>query len=503
MARCIGWLRRTLVGGLVVTACDGADDPSDAAALPPTPEAIAEDLQRFAPSVLDEHGVVGASIVVIHRGEPVWALAHGTADTKTGAPVTTDTVFNVGSISKVATAWSIMTAVEAGQLDLDRPIVEHLAQWKPPASDLRWSEITPRLLLGHRSGATLGSGGGLIGYDDGEALPSLGAVLDGTRGAKNPPLVLQREPGAATIYSAGGYALAQAVLEDATHQTLAQHAQRTVFAPLAMRRSTFAPPVSNAARGHNAYGDRYAPLRFAAYGAAGLYTTAGDLGRLLAAASEVGPHGGGGGAISPRAAVDMRRAPPDSGRRAFGLGWQRQLVTVDGKTHELIGHEGKNRGYVSAAKLFPVTGDGIIVLTNSDRADVPLHQITCRYLTWRVRGGHCLGPHNRPERWSTWWTIALAGLGIHGASLAIQFRRPLREWRRPRGTEWLRPCLAVAAAIVWCVVLYTSAAASLILGAHDQIPYLYFGRGAHWLTATVVMIAAWLALTAWMRKTSV
>lgn len=468
---------------------------SENTTLPRTREAIVEDLEDFARDTLTRAEVTGAVIVLLEAGEPVWTLTHGVVDATTAEPVTSDTRFNVGSVSKVVTAWSVMTAVEAGQLDLDEPIAQRLA-WRP-GDDQRWAQITPRMLLSHTAGVRFGWGGGLVGYDGDEPMPTLEQVLDGTASAKNGGLRIVRDPGTGTLYSAAGYALAQALVEDATRKSLADHARATVFGPLEMDGASFSLPSSDVARGHNAYGHPYATLRFTAYGAAGLYASAEDLARLLAASSDVGPLAGGGGVIAPESVAEMGRATSGVAGRAFGLGWQPQSVAVGGTTHRILGHEGKNRGYVSAVKLFPRTGDGIVVVANSDRANVPLHRITCRYLTWRVGGGRCRGPHNQPEHWLLCFGVGAMLLGVHGLRRLVEHRRGLRRWRRPHGARWGRPCLAVALAAAWTVTMYSSAVASWLVGAHDQIPYLDLGRDGHWLTALVVSGCAWLGLTAW------
>lgn len=485
---------------VVLAACRPSAPEVSGSDLPATREAIEAYLEDFAPRVLEEGGVTGASIVLLEQGEPVWTYVYGTANQETGEPITPQTRFNVGSVSKVVTAWSVMAAVEAGQLDLDRPVLEALEQWEPKEEDSRWSRITPRLLLSHASGASFGPGRGLMGYDRDEKLPSLPAVLDGVDGAKNPPLELRGEPGAATLYAAAGYALLQALVEDTTGRAFAEQAESTVFQPLGMTGSTFTVPASDVARGHNMYDRPYTPLRFTVTSAAGLYATSTDLAHLLAAASDVGPQAGGGGAIGPESVAEMRARQPGGDHAPFGLGWERKLVEINGVDYEIIGHIGGNRGYLAFTRLFPVTGDGIVVVANSDRANVPVHRITCEYLKWKVRGGHCVGPQNIPVRWTKWVVVVMLVLAIHAVTVVIQLRRRLRAVSRPRGWSWWRPVLGVVIVAAWCATLYTSVVASLVFGANDQIPYPYLDPGSHLLTAMVVACCLWLAATAWVPK---
>lgn len=470
---------------------------------PPNTEAIIEQLERHAPELFEAAGVEGASIAVLEGGEIAWELSWGIANADTGAPVTVDTTFNVGSISKPVAAWTAMALVEDRLLELDRPVGDDLRQWRPP-DDPRWQQITPRLLLSHTSSLSFGRGGGLIGYDEGEALPTLVQVLDGTAPAKNPAVELGGEPRSAYAYSAAGYALIQALIEDASGEPYAELARARTFAPLAMDRSSFEPEPADgdAARGHNMYGQPYARLEFTAESVGGLYTTARDLARLLAAVSDVGPLAQGGGALAPESVAELRAAQPPGMRGDFGLGFVRKRVEIDGVHYEIISAVGKNRGYYAAVHVFPETADGVIVLTNSDRAVAPLHRLTCAYLRWRIQGGVCTGPPSTRPQWTATLVMLALVLVCHGVWLAIALRRHQRTFARPPNSLralW-RPVLGLVLALMWLVTLYTPVVASLALGAHDEIPYPHLGADVHWLTAMVLLCCAWFGATAWFRR---
>ncbi|WP_330270346.1 beta-lactamase family protein [Lentzea sp. NBC_00516] len=93
--------------------------------------------------LVDEHGVVGAQLAVLTDGE-IADVAAGVLNADTRAPVTTDSLFQIASITKVWTATLVQELANEGRLDLDRPVRDLLPGFRPV--------ITPRQLLTHTSG---------------------------------------------------------------------------------------------------------------------------------------------------------------------------------------------------------------------------------------------------------------------------------------------------------------------------------------------------------------
>src|SRR5690606_14673051 len=116
-----------------------------------------------------------------------------------------DTVFPVASVSKWITAWGIMALVEAGRLDLDRPVEDYLTRWQLPPGPFDHRGVTVRRLLSHTAGLTDGLGFGDYGSD--EALRTLEQALANPRASSGEPTVIAVgiEPGTEWRYSGGGY----------------------------------------------------------------------------------------------------------------------------------------------------------------------------------------------------------------------------------------------------------------------------------------------------------
>jgi CubicO group peptidase (beta-lactamase class C family) len=107
-------------------------------------------INRRLPELIKEHGVVGAQVAVLADGE-IHDAAAGVLSTVTGAPVTPDSIFQIGSITKAWTATLIMQLVNEGLLDLDRPVRDVLPEFRL-ADEQVARAVTPRQLLCHTGG---------------------------------------------------------------------------------------------------------------------------------------------------------------------------------------------------------------------------------------------------------------------------------------------------------------------------------------------------------------
>jgi CubicO group peptidase (beta-lactamase class C family) len=307
------------------------------------------------------HKVPGVAIAVLRNGQVVRAVGYGVRESGTQDRVDGDTLFSVGSISKVATATTTLRLVAEGRLDLGRDVDDYLKRWKlPPSAEVPDPRVSLRMLMSHTSGLGVH---GFADYQPAEPLPTLVQVLNGERPAKNEAVRFKSAPGRLNDYSGGGVTVEQAVIEDATGQTLEALARSRVFAPLGMKRSTFESPLSatrgNIAKAHDGHGAPTALPRgwesFAEPGASGLWTSAADLGQLV------------GGLIrsyqgrddflpQPLATTMMTEVSPS----AFGLG-PRLGGAGPGR---YFFHLGANQSYLAFMEGYLETGDGFVILTN-------------------------------------------------------------------------------------------------------------------------------------------
>lgn len=325
--------------------------------------------------------VPGVTVAVIRGGKLDWARGWGVRDASTCAPVTPDTAFQAASISKPVFAMAVMKLAEAGTLDIDADIATVLKSWTLPAAPtISDAPISLRQLLSHTAGLTIH---GFPGYARDEDLPTLidtlngepiprsfAAMADGESHSEG--VVRAQAPGTQWQYSGGGYVLAQRVVEDITGEPLERTAQQLVLRPLQMTRSSFTQPptkatLANAASGH-ANGE-VVPGGYNLYpqqGAAGLWTTPTDLARLMidvqrSAASEQP------GLLSRASAQAMTTA----GLGDWAVGFGVRGTGADQTFH----HGGANAGFRTWATMFTASGNGVIVMTNSDSGGALVDEI--------------------------------------------------------------------------------------------------------------------------------
>ena len=229
--------------------------------------------------------VPGLSIAVVKDFKVEWARSYGVKDIDTKEPVTTETLFQAGSISKPVAAMVALKRVQDGKILLDENINNKLQTWKLPDNEFTAKKkVTLANLLSHTGGLTVH---GFPGYAAGEKIPTLPQVLDGTEPANTAAVRVNMEPGSRFRYSGGGTTIAQLAIMDIEKKPYPQIAQETVLGPLKMTNSTYSQPLPDdwrkkAASGHRRDGALVAGKIhvYPEMAAAGLWTTPTDLAKF-------------------------------------------------------------------------------------------------------------------------------------------------------------------------------------------------------------------------------
>jgi CubicO group peptidase (beta-lactamase class C family) len=321
----------------------------------PSWEAIVALTERLTPLLMTELHVPGVSIALVRDRKVAWTKSWGVADARTGTPVTGETLFEAASMTKPVFAVSVLRLVEQGKIDLDRPLAEYVAPPAVPPQPERL-RITPRMVLSHTSG--------LPNWRKG------GEERDG-------PLPVLFAPGSKFSYSGEAIYQLQRVVEKVTGEPLEEHAQRTLFAPLGMKGTSYvwtAELDPRLASGHKADGRFLARARYTHANAAySLVTTASDYARLLVAVLD--PAGASPNGVSRASVASMLRHvvrvdvrdPVERPGRAkglgvfWGLGWSLNTTPVGDVVH----HSGANStGFRCFAQFSPGRGTGLVILTN-------------------------------------------------------------------------------------------------------------------------------------------
>ena len=158
------------------------------------------------PSTITErmakYKVKGLSIAVIHDYKVVWAKGYGWADESEKRPVTTETLFEPGSISKSLNAVGILKLAQDKKVDLYTDINTYLTYWKFPYDSLsKGKKINLAQILSHQAGL---STHGFPGHNIKSNIPTVFDVLDGKKPAVTPAVRSMFEPDLKFEYSGGG-----------------------------------------------------------------------------------------------------------------------------------------------------------------------------------------------------------------------------------------------------------------------------------------------------------
>ena len=274
-ARARHWSLATLLGVVALAVLLLAAPGAAIAASGSLPySATIADAQAAAQELLTATGAPSMSVAIMSGDRVVWAQGFGCADLATKAAPTTDTMFGIGSVSKMLATVAVMRLVDQGKVSLDTPLVRYVPSFRMASAD--YPKITVRMLLNHSSGLPGSSYGDLItspdlypGYLD-EVLRTLAVSR------------LKAAPGAWSVYCNDGFTLVEALIQSVSGKSYARFVQDEVFGPLGMTHSTYpTAPFADGTYAKSYTGDEANPREaLNMLGSGGVYSTPTDLGRL-------------------------------------------------------------------------------------------------------------------------------------------------------------------------------------------------------------------------------
>jgi CubicO group peptidase (beta-lactamase class C family) len=305
------------------------------------------------------HKIPGVSVAVINNGQIEWARGFGVLDSSTNQPVTADTLFQAGSISKSVASAAVLHLVEQGKLDLDENVNDKLKSWKAPDNQFTGKKkVTLREILSHTAGLTVN---GFPGYATDVPLPTLTQVLDGAKPANTEPIRVDTEPGTIYRYSGGGYTIMQQLLIDVAGKPFPEILDQAVIARAKMTHSTYQQPLPVAWQARTATAHiNGQPIKgrwhiYPEMAAAGLWTTPSDL-ALFAIAIQHSLAGESNALLSPSTAKLM--VTPVKDGYALGL-----AIQGEGDSAR-FGHRGEDEGFEAQLTAYEKGGWGAVVMTN-------------------------------------------------------------------------------------------------------------------------------------------
>ena len=336
-------------------------------------ETVKETLDRLdeiLTGFVNDHKMPGLAVGIIRDGELLATRCFGYADLENKIPVTPETVFRIGSISKTFTAAGIMQLWEQGKLGLDDPVNNYLKSYKVLHKDPAAPPVTFRHMLTHTSG--IGDMRSLwdllkpvegMGADPEDPEIPLGEYYHG---------LLQPElhPGEKWCYANHAFATLGQLVEDISGEPFGEYNLRHIFEPLGMRTSDFflTDRVKSAlSKAYVFKKGRFKPVeyqRIEVPAAGSVFSTLNDMAKYVAALMNRGANQYGR-YVSPET-FDVMTAPQLNVDPRIDLDMGLYFVLTHLGDHRIIWHNGGWPGFSSSMWVAPDDKLGVLVFTNTD-----------------------------------------------------------------------------------------------------------------------------------------
>jgi CubicO group peptidase (beta-lactamase class C family) len=314
------------------------------------PSCLADQADDYVQEQMQKHRIAGAALLIVQNGKTTKTAAYGLADVEQQAPVTAETVFEIGSISKQFTAAGILLLEQEGKLSVQDKIGKYLKDI--PDS---WTNITIRHLLSHTSG--IKNYTGLSGFELTKHLTQKQFIAQ--LGKER----LDFEPGTSWKYCNSGFNLLGFIIENVSGTNYWAYMDKRVFRPLGMMATGDRRPgriTPHRAHGYEQTNHVWINRDYDltdVFSAGAIASTIRDLAKWNGALD-------GENLLSADTKEKMwTRSKLNSGKETgYGLGWF--IDTVEG--HKNIGHGGSTSGFSASIQRFPDDRLAVILLTNTD-----------------------------------------------------------------------------------------------------------------------------------------
>ena len=360
-----------LIVFLVLAGCSGAPVKPDQI-IPGNYDYAKEHLSWLIRKEMKRNKVMGVSIAIVDDQKVVWAQGFGYSDAKNEIHATPETVYRIGSISKLFTAMATMKLVEDGQVDIDRPLKIYLPQFSVRTRFSDSGPITPRTIMTHHSGLPSGLAKGMWTSDPPASL--LDRLKDEyTAYPTNYVLA----------YSNTGVALQGLMIEQVSNTDFCEYVDQAILSPIGMQQSSFkktAVVEELMSKGYrNGKEMDQVPLRDVSAGS--MYSNVNDLGLFMQMVFAGGNMGGR--QVLHRETIEEMLRPQNQDTtlespNPIGLGWfLKKFNLAEGLGEVLVaGHDGGTPLFRTNLVILPEMKLGIVVLTNSTEGRKILNKVT-------------------------------------------------------------------------------------------------------------------------------
>jgi CubicO group peptidase (beta-lactamase class C family) len=319
---------------------------------------------------MNDADVTGLSIALVDGQKIIWAQGFGYSDLHDNVKATADSIYNVGSISKVFTATATLQLAEQGKLDIDQPLRKYLPEFSMRSRYGDIDKITPRNLMTHHSGLPVNWMQGMIVRSPESFTKVVSAVKDEYTAYPSDYIF---------SYSNLGYLLLGATIERLSDTVYANYMDANLLKPLGMTRSEFANSISSKSYDK---GKEIEAIPMRDLPASGLNSSANDIARFMLMVLSDGSFKGQQ-IINSKLLNEMIKIQNSNVALDFdskvGLGWMLNgLDVVGGGT--VISHGGLTINFHSLMALLPDKKLGVVVLSNSTTAQSIVSKIATETL---------------------------------------------------------------------------------------------------------------------------
>jgi CubicO group peptidase (beta-lactamase class C family) len=312
------------------------------------------EIDEYITTAIKRHNIPGIALAITRGDVELYSKGYGTAGA--GRPVSADTPFYLGSISKSFTALAVMQLVEQGQLELDAPVQTYLP-WFMVADEQASQQITIRHLLQHTSGLSYAGYTSNLPADS--SLEML--VRDLSRARSNAPT------GSKMQYFNPGYDTLGLIIETMSGQSYGDYLSEHVFGPLGMKRTFTDAAAAKEAGLTQGYAQIFMfdvpmkqPVKQYDLPAGFIISTANDMARYLTAMNNGGVLDGFR-VLKPES-VELMFTPNSEIGSTYGFGWQ--IYQANGETN--ISHGGDTERFHTNMLLLPEKNLSIVMLINQN-----------------------------------------------------------------------------------------------------------------------------------------
>lgn len=318
---------------------------------------VKEYMTWLAGKEMKKNQVVGLSIAIVDDQRTVWAQGFGYADKKEKRPATPETVYRIGSISKLFTVMATMQLAEQDKIDIDQPLQSYLPEFSVKTRFSDADPITLRTIMTHHSG-----------------LPS--GVTKGMWTSEPPATLLYRlkdeyvayPPNYVLAYSNVAMGLLGLMVEQVSDTKFCDYMEQSFFDPIGMEQSSFylTPEIERLLSKGYRHGKETQQLPLRDRAAGSMYSNVIDLSRFIQmvfAKGEVGNRQ----LLQPDTIDEMLRPQNETVALDFGqqigLGWF--LNNARYKNLKIASHGGSTPLFHTSLVILPQKKLGVVVLTNS------------------------------------------------------------------------------------------------------------------------------------------